>query len=165
MSARRDELIQLAAETLGCVGQTAHGHWIYRDEPTGLWMVSDDAMAQLGERLGRWDPVTAWHAWCRETPATEVDVGLLVRDYAIQSGDDMDATMAQALVSHRSWSVHGVHPRTAMHYLQIHLLLRFYRDDVVDTIRINEEIDRDREWHVEESLGMHEPADDCEADR
>jgi hypothetical protein len=172
MNASRDELIALAAKALDCEGKTAHGHWIYRDPSTGLWMVTDANMEDLGgrvkyatERGG--SASEGIESWCHDVPATEVDVDMLTRDYAIGNGDDLETAMEQALVSHRSWSVHGVHPRTAMHYLQLHLLLRFFRQDVVDTIRINAEIDRDHgpdgpDWDEDNSFDW---SDDGEATR
>jgi hypothetical protein len=149
MSARRDDLIRLAAETLGCVGQTAHGHWIYRCAKTGLWMVRTDSMIRLGMLVSQ-SPILAYETWCDGAdPATEIDVDAIVRDHDITAETNLDELMA--------WESTG--------HLTVHLLLRFYREDVIDTVRINEEIDRDREWQVEDDLGMHEPADDCEADR
>jgi hypothetical protein len=157
MNARRDELIRLAAETLDCVGKTAHGHWIYRDPSTGLWVVSDNSMVSLGQALERWDAVTAVHAWCQQTDATEVDVGAFVRDFGLGGGTDLDEFMALC----ESTASFGPVGRP------LYLLLRFFRQDVVDTIRINAEIDRDHEWQVEEDLGLHHGPDDddCEATR
>jgi hypothetical protein len=134
MNARREELIALAAETLGCVGQTAHGHWIYRCAKSGLWMVSNDAMHRLGVMLARPEyhqppHASPYDAWCATTNAMEIDVDAIVRDHEITAETNLDELMA--------WESTG--------HLAVHLLLRFYRDDVVDTVRINEEIDRDRE--------------------
>jgi hypothetical protein len=136
MSARRDDLIRLAAETLGCVGQTAHGHWIYRCPKSGLWMVSKDAMHRLGVMLarpGHHQPPHAspYDAWCATTNAVEVDVGAIVRDHEITGATDLVALMVST-------------SRT-----EVYLLIRFYRQDVIDTVRINEEIDRDRETDCE----------------
>jgi hypothetical protein len=133
MNARRDDLIRLAAETLDCVGKTAHGHWIYRDDPTGLWMVDEIEMGWLGECLSKREPAAAYDAWCDTSSAMEVDVALTVADYGITAGTDLDALMVKVLTSE---------PPDIM----THLLLRFFRQDVVDTIRINEEIDRDADW-------------------
>jgi hypothetical protein len=137
MSARRDDLIRLAAETLGCVGQTAHGHWIYRDEPTGLWMVPANSMGRLGKMVEA-DPVNGHDAWCSlvDSNVMEVDVSLTVSDYEITTDTDLDGLMSELLTS-------------ATPDIMTYLLLRFYRDDVVDTVRINEEIDRDRETDCE----------------
>jgi hypothetical protein len=136
MNARRDDLIRLAAETLGCVGQTAFGYWIYRETHTGLWMVSDYAMEMLAGFLGRWDSGMAQHAWNRESTAMEVDVALIVRDQCITSNTDLDDLESEFVTRDASVSESDI---------MAHLLLRFYRDDVVETVRINEEIDRDRE--------------------
>jgi hypothetical protein len=137
----REELIALAAKALDCEGKTAHGHWIYRDPKTGLWVVSDDSIVALGKALERWDAVTAVHAWCQQTDATEVDVGAFVRDFGLGDGTDLDELMALC----ESTASFGPVGRP------LYLLLRFFRQDVVDTIRINSEIDRD---HDGEGPGM-----------
>jgi hypothetical protein len=149
MNVRRDELIALAAKTLDCEGKTAHGHWIYRDPATGLWVVGDDSMVSLGKALERWDAVTAVHAWCQETNAAEVDVGAFVRDFGLTSETDLDLVELGAA------------------YGPFRLLLRFFRQDVVDTIRINAEIDRDHgpdgpDWDEDNSFDW---SDDGEATR
>jgi hypothetical protein len=141
MNARRDDLIRLAAETLDCVGNTAHGHWIYRDPSTCLWVVSDNSMARLG-KLTETHHADAYGIWCRNEPAVEVDVGAFVRDFGLTSASDLDLVELGAA------------------YGPFRLLLRFYRQDVVDTIRINEEIDRDRDDDCDdepsdETLAMH----------
>jgi hypothetical protein len=153
MSARRDDLIRLAAETLGCVGQTAHGHWIYRDEPTGLWMVTVNSMVRLGKMVEA-DPVNGHDAWCSRVDSSvmEIDVGLIVRDRNITSDTDLDIEQDladgeyEAGTSGNSMDRRDFKPERA---LLACLLLRFYRQDVVDTVRINEEIDRDRETDCE----------------
>lgn len=144
MNARRDELIALAAETLHCEGQCAHGHYIYHDDPTGWWMVTDNSMAALGKALERWDAVTAHHEWCRETTAMEVDLDLIVLDYEIAADTDMDALISEC---------EAMDPPDIMTVL----VLKFARDHVLDTVRINAEIDRD---HDESRDGT---VDDAEA--
>jgi hypothetical protein len=147
MNARRDELIRLAAETLGCVGQTAYGHWIYRDEPTGLWVVSDKGMHRLGQMLTEHVP-DAYAVWCGWVSATEVDVGLIVRDRDITSETDLDLAQECAEgeyeigTSGDAMDRRDFKPERA---LLACLLLKFYRDDVTDTVRINDEIEFDEE--------------------
>jgi hypothetical protein len=142
MNARRDDLIRLAAETLGCVDQTAHGHWIYREAQTGLWVVTDDSMETLGRLTTEHDEVLGHHIWCERTTATEIDVDTYVRDYDVDSSTDLDALMSECAGEIRStWKDFGG-PKPA---LVFYLVLKFYRQDVVDTIRINDEIDRDNE--------------------
>jgi hypothetical protein len=149
--------IELAAETLDCEGHCAHGHYIYRDQPTGWWMVSDADMAALGRLIDTSDtPARAVRLWCDTSKALEVDLDLIVRDYEITTATDIDALISKC---------EAMDPPDIM----TALVLRFARSHVLDTIRINAEIDRDREpepdgpdWDEDNSFDW---SDDGEATR
>ena len=137
MNARRDELIGLAAKTLDCEGKTAHGHWIYRDPHTGLWVVSDSDMEALGVlvRAMPEDADCAVACWCdadTERTAIEVDVGAMVRAGGFTADTDLDA--AATIFDQLSG------PHCDGRGVVLGLVFRFFRQDVVDTIRINSEI-------------------------
>ena len=132
MNARREELIAIAAKTLDCEGKTAFGYWIYRESQTGLWVVTDEDMADLGARLAANEP-GGYSRWCSETSAAEVDVDAIVRTHGIGRATDLDDLELDIVTR----DAH-VDPADIM----VHLLLRFFRDDVVETIRLNEEMAR-----------------------
>jgi hypothetical protein len=163
----RDELIQLAAETLDCDGKTAHNHWIYREAQTGVWVVDDHSMETLGRLMTEYDEVLGHHIWCERSTATEVDVDSYVREWDIDGSTDLGALMAELRgATAVSWMT-GLGPKPE---LVLYLLLRFFRQDVVDTIRINAEIDRDHDapepdgpdWDEDDSFDW---SDDGEATR
>jgi hypothetical protein len=145
MNASRDELIQLAAETLDCEGHGAHGHYVYHDKPTGWWMVSDADMAALG-RLAYEDPANAYSRWCDATTAMEVDMDLIVRDYEITAETDMDTLAAECL---------AMEPADIM----TALVLTVARAWVLETVRINSEIDRDHETDSDDQRNTWDPLD------
>lgn len=134
----REDLINLAAETLKCEGQRAAGRWIYHDGPTGWWVVEDEDMVTLGRLLSDWVSLShAMETWCVKSDAVEIDIDRIVRDSKITAATDLDALMHEA----------GAAGDTVTY-----LVLRFARQDVVDTIRINAEIDRDNEWRSDGPL-------------
>jgi hypothetical protein len=122
-------LIELAAEHLGCAGQTAAGKWLYHDPATGWWIVTDDDMETLGRMLGRWDAVTAVHAWCRETTATEADIDGLVREFSITAATNLDRLQESCRVSGITASF---------------LVLKYARADVLAFVRFNAETEASR---------------------
>jgi len=124
----REDLIALAAETLGCTGQTAAGKWLYHDPATGWWIVTDDDMEELGALLNAMpeDANAAVATWCDPdagTTATEVDISLMF-EFAT-SATDLDVLLRKA---------------NADGDVVTWLVLAHARADVREAIRLNEEM-------------------------
>lgn len=120
------DMIELAAETLGCKGQTAAGQWLYRETPIVWWLVTDEDMAALG-RLAYEDESGARARWHATTSAVEVNILSIVRDSEITSDTDLDALMSEA----------GQAGDTVTY-----LVLAHARADVLEVVRLNEEMDK-----------------------